>query len=549
MFKNHILNCGKGPFLAKPYSDYIPERVITKECNDDYVGSALRDEAEKWTHDIPVIIDAGTGRGKNRFTYDVLLPIAQRRQGNVLMLCNRVALATQIKLGVMEAIDSPKKNYFRPEGLRNESDFGFVRVITYHRLPGFLKDSTNQEWIRNVLYVVADEAHMLTSDALYNPDCDAYFRGIIENLYHAVRIYMTATSENVLVPIAVREREKMERGPARPFYMEPWHIKRYYFPRSFDHLDIQFFDTLNEIKEMIGPPKEEHVEDFVRWLIFVDNKEKGRAFAEKLGAQAIYLDSESKGTEQWDRLLAEERFDAQCLICTSLLDCGVNLKDERLCSIAICSDDLTGIRQMVGRKRIMNKKERVNVYIQNLSPVTIGRRSDDYEKAMGLFLRLEDAKQRRDLSEETKLMRELWREPNNFFRVLFYVSKNRLWASDQGRYAVGRKLFFYKSMKDPRVDFQRAVLQMFQKPIENAALDSLNEFCQEMEGYRLDQTDIDSLKNYLKAALIEMGEMQPHDAERFQDIKHTAINNRFRALGCQYQLSKELVLEASATQE
>lgn len=203
---------------------------------------------------------------------------------------------------------------------------------------------------------------------------------------------------------------------------------------------------------------------------------------------------------------------------------------------------------MVGRKRIMNKKERVNVYIQNLSPVTIGRRSDDYEKAMEFFRRLEDAKQRRDLSEEAKLMRELWREPNNFFRVLFYVSKNRLWASDQGRYAVGRKLFFYKSMENPRVDFQRAVLQMFQKPIEKSALDSLNKFCQELEGFRLDQTDIDSLKNYLKAALVEMGEMQPHDSERFQDIKHGAINNRFRALGCQYQLLKNWVLESYTSQ-
>ncbi len=545
MFKLHIIASRGRGIPLNPYEDYIPIDVTTYLCEDAYVSDALAGEIEKWKPAIPVMIDAGTGRGKNTFVYDTVLPRAEAHGKNVLYLCNRVALATQVKIDVMEAIKSEKKDYFQPAGLRVEEDFGFVRVLTYHRLPAFLNDPVNKEWIANLMYVIADEVHYGTKDALFNPFTTLQIELITKKFRHAIRIYTTATSYSVIKPIFMMEQKayKGKDVPIPPWEEEQWCMKRYYFPRDYQHLDLNFFHSLKEIKELIGPERKEGDEGFERWLIFVDSKESGRAFAEELGSQATYLDSSSKGTDDWDSLLFKQKFDTQVLIATQVLDCGVNIKDPHLKNICICSDDRTSIEQMIGRKRIMDKKEKVKLYIRHLSPQALAAREANYQKAMDYYLRLVEIKANNDFEAEGKLMEELWLEPDNFFRCLFRTQNRRLIPCDLGRYAVGRRLFFYHSMEDPKVDFPKMVKQWLGMPEEETALDILNAYCQEMEGTRLDEVNMAELRSYLWDALVCMNKMQPHDNERYKGFGYNVINNRLRTLNCNYQLSKDCVLE------
>lgn len=545
MFTYSIVSSrGRGRAL-NPYEDFIPNGIQTYLCEDAYVSDALAGEIEKWKPAIPVMIDAGTGRGKNTFVYDTVLPRAEARGKNVLYLCNRVALATQVKIDVMEAINSEKKDYFQPAGLRVEEDFGFVRVLTYHRLPAFLNDPANKEWIDNLMYVVADEVHYGTKDSLFNSFTTLQMELLTNNLRHAIRIYTTATSWSVIKPIYMMEEKAYQEKdfPIPPWEEQQWCMKRYYFPRDYQHIELNFFHSLNEIKKLIGTERKEGDEGFERWLVFVDSKESGRAFAEELGDQATYLDSSSKGTDAWDALLSNEKFDTQVLVATQVLDCGVNIKDPHLRNICICSDDRTSIMQMIGRKRIMDKKEKVKLYIRHLSPQALAAREANYQKAMDYFLRLEEIKEKKDLDAEGKMMNELWLEPDNFFRCLFRTQNRRLISCDLGRYAVGRRLFFYQSMEDPKVDFPKMVKQWLEMPEEESALDILNEYCREMEGTRLDDVNMTELRNYLMEALVCTNKMQPHDSERYKGFGYNVINNRLRALKCNYQLSKDCILE------
>lgn len=60
----------------------------------------------------------------------------------------------------------------------------------------------------------------------------------------------------------------------------------------------------------------------------MDSKREGRQLCGALADAAQYLDADQKGSGTWRQIVEEERFEAQVLITTSVLDNGVNIRDE-----------------------------------------------------------------------------------------------------------------------------------------------------------------------------------------------------------------------------
>ena len=96
------------------------------------------------------------------------------------------------------------------------------------------------------------------------------------------------------------------------------------------------------------------------------------------------MDSEHKGTPLWKRICKDGTFDEDVLIATSVLDCGVNLKRDRLRHIVVESTDQMEFLQMIGRRRL-EKQDNLKVYIRAYSREAIKNRLFSVNKKLGFI--------------------------------------------------------------------------------------------------------------------------------------------------------------------
>ena len=67
------------------------------------------------------------------------------------------------------------------------------------------------------------------------------------------------------------------------------------------------------------------------------------------------------------QIIEEEKFECQVLCTTSVIDNGVNIKDESVKHIIVDYFDIDTIIQCLGRKRVLHEEDTINIYIRNRS--------------------------------------------------------------------------------------------------------------------------------------------------------------------------------------
>lgn len=369
---------------------YIPF-VFDRKYVSDNIGE---EETAYWTSDCPVFISAQTGRGKNFFLKDVIVRTVHNgnlRNGEkrkILILSNRIALTRQSKKDWNKALvditgddNAEKFELYTDKGVDSQLlDLGIVTICSYQQLLGQIKRLRKE----NFAYVIADECHFFTGDAMFNPFTHQILETMVRYFKHSVRVYMSATLEESFVPIMTAEYPDL----AAYYYQEEPLCTYYYFERNFDYIsDICAYDSLEQLKEKVKNNPAE------RWLIFVSSKNEGRKFAELCSAEGItniFLTRESKDAADdseehkvYRQIVEEEKFPVQVLIATSVLDNGVNLKDSAIKHVVIDMLDQTEFIQMLGRVRISGNAT-VNLYVRQYSDETIEKFFiDDVKKLIG----------------------------------------------------------------------------------------------------------------------------------------------------------------------
>ena len=379
----------------KYYRYKMDLRYIPFSPNKKYVSENIGEkDIYGWTSDCPVFISAQTGRGKNFFLKDVLVRMVHNnniRNGikrKILILSNRIALTRQSKkdwnlslLDITGDNNEEKFELYTDKGIdKLLSDLGTVTVCSYQQLLGQVNYLKKQYFA----YVIADECHFFTGDAMFNPFTHRILETLVKNFKRSVRVYMSATLEESFVPIIKAEypHDLDEYDSEQPLFVY------YYFERNFDYVkEIHTYDELNQLIEKISNNSKE------RWLVFVSSKSVGQKFSEicsSKGISNVFLTRESKdsygNSEEhavYRQILEEEKFSVQVLIATSVLDNGVNLKDQSIKHVVIDMLDQTEFVQMLGRVRILENAG-VNLYVRQYSDNDIEKFFiDDVKKLIG----------------------------------------------------------------------------------------------------------------------------------------------------------------------
>lgn len=513
---------------VKPWDDYIPDFFRLFYCYFQKVVEAIVEEIAYWTPVHPVLIDAPTGRGKSHLFKTELIPRALDQGKTILIISNRVALSSQQKIEILKILDSPLLRHLTDEGIRNTERFGSVAVITYHRLPAFLADPENEAFIANLLYVVADECHMVVSDSGYNEFCGYYLKLLTTKFKHAIRIYMTATAWDVLYPLAEAEKaswQNFERvfGYRREFRM-------YQFDASYAHIDLNFFGSLEDIKKELEANTKE------KSIVFVDNKKKGYTFAESLAVNALYLDKDSKDSPEWAALLKNQKFDDyNVLVTTPALDCGINVWDPRVKHIYVVTDDRTAMIQMIGRKRC-EPGEKITVHVQDLPESKLAAR---YRHALDL-LNLRTRYEQSSYQERQHMANELWRSDDKELRIYFRLASGNLVINELAFHKLMRKVTFYEKILNHEITFQDAVMSWLGKAEVSSPQQSKAEllhFCQTNEDQEMVEDSLDILRKLAIEAASANGYYEDHP-ERLPGLGYDGINTRMKFVNAGYSIVK-----------
>lgn len=404
------------------FNELYPEHQIqAREMNGEYVGDSIDDcEIGKWhegLHNIPndfhrpIFISAQTGKGKNYFITHTLREFALKANERILYVSNRIALDYQQKRDLSDLTHEKLDSAWE-----EQEKFSNVTVLTYHKLLTRLYNEKD-EWFSSFKYVVLDECHFFYSDAYFNAYTWDILKLIPQKFANSIRIYMSATLDDVFEPIRYHEglATQLEKNiDSRTFL--------YYFPRDFRQYSIYAFSKADQIINRI---QSESTKD--KWVIFATNKVKGKEWKELLGKKngvsvATYIDSESKRSEDtmervaWEELKKNGRFDSKVLITTSVIDNGFSLKDERIKNIVLFTHDHTEFLQELGRCRL-EKGKNLNVFYKKLSAQEQEFRRRQYKRFQDVIFQFygdEDTKNGSDFIDETNkgdpisVIKSLW---------------------------------------------------------------------------------------------------------------------------------------------
>lgn len=327
-----------------------------------------KDTEDTWEAKQAVFISAPCGQGKNYFIEKTLLPYLRqlnldyKTNYKILILSNRLALKQQIKKHIVGYDDT-----YETDGKIYTTYEGNVHIMTYQSILKQKKHLENQQKTKNkYLYIICDEAHFFTSDAMFNPDTEKILSTIVSIFDNAIRVYMSATPYECLSYIADCEHKyfvsKWERKHPYDGQGTAEYIAFYHFKRDYSYLKLKSYSQIEELFNKIITS----VNNGEKWIIFIDDKEKCADVKTKLEQQSktdenglkslegkiFAVNADSKKNELYQQIILKEQLinGISVLISTSVLDNGVNLKN--IDNIVISDMSKVKCIQMVGRARI-----------------------------------------------------------------------------------------------------------------------------------------------------------------------------------------------------
>lgn len=371
------------------FKDPLRTTVQRIRLSSGYAQTFLKDTIRFWQQHRAVILNLPTGKGKTTFILEDVIPYAIKFNKPVLIVTNRITLNRAYKRKIAKMY---KQFEWCPDDVLNTiDDFGLVKIINYQKLPKYLND---MEFCKSIGYLILDEAHYFTSDAPFSSNTGWLLRKIPEWFSQAVRIYMSATIDEVLPYICqaectqraemnwhtyqwandqyrqwlcwIEDKNFREAHPltAEMLTSDSADIRLKPIPTLFEmkadysHINLYFYSDDNVPMDIIQ--RSSH-----KSIYFVDNKRHGKQLAKELG-DTDYMDADTirEDTSLMNNIINNEKFDAKTLIATSVFCNGCNILDKDVKHVFVESIDTVDILQMVGRRRWLSPDDTFDVYLR-----------------------------------------------------------------------------------------------------------------------------------------------------------------------------------------
>ena len=313
----------------------------------------------KWRKGDISFIEAGTGDGKTYFVINTLYEYAKINNKRILLLVNRSSSYIQF---INEIIAKRKTDV--------------IKVETYQKLEHMKLCKKKNYDLFNYDYIVCDEFHYFLNDSAFNDRTDVAFTQVMEN-ENAVKIFMSATGKNMKRYII----ENIET------YVDPStiEIREYSLPVTYDFINkVSFFYKEENLDDLI----KKFIDEGSKAIFFMQTLDSAFNLYERHSEHCLFnCSSQNKKDYNYNKkkkyydsvdqnkikkMLEEERFEEQILITTPCMDSGVNIKDPDVKNIVVFIYDLDTLIQCIGRKRLFDCNDKINLYVMHINNNRLG---------------------------------------------------------------------------------------------------------------------------------------------------------------------------------
>lgn len=316
-----------------------------------YLSDIIGDDYKSW-HKEFVILDGGTGCGKSYFCIHVLGAYAQIHRKRILYLCNRRKLRKQI--------------YNEVKRLKLQN---IIDVLSYQLLQKNLQKGC---LYLHYDYVIADECHYFTTDAKFNDYTDISYDYLI-NQKESVVIWISATAKVFFKWL--EDNNKVE--------------KRNIFrvDKDYSYVNKLYFYQKDEISTIIDNILANELESKI--IVFCNSANRMYEMNKRYGDTANYYCSSSSSNKKLKEMCGIDEktkkvkdcistyldgritFEKRVLFTTTVLDNGIDLKDEKIKHIFSEIFDVDSLIQSLGRKRSLNENDTCIFYIREFQSKAI----------------------------------------------------------------------------------------------------------------------------------------------------------------------------------
>lgn len=297
------------------------------------------EDINSWTADNIILINAPSGSGKSYFIKNVLYEKTRTLDGKILYLLHRKRCIDQFQ-GEIEADD--KTNGIELKSYQSLESSGVNHGTTLN--------------LNRYSYIVCDEFHYFLNDSEFNNKTDISLKMILE-AEKVYKIFLSATADDM---------EDYIREMLPPYKQDL--ILKYSIPSNYNYIrNLTFFYRDEDIEDIIRKT----IEDNEKAIVFLNSAEKAYKLYNKFRDNSMFICSQYNKTygkhmnkTEVDNMLKNEKFECNILFATRTLDAGANLIDRSIRTIVCDIVDISTLIQSVGRKRIIDTEDTVNVYIK-----------------------------------------------------------------------------------------------------------------------------------------------------------------------------------------
>ena len=337
----------------------IGEDVPAAEERWAYASELIGDAFQHWGNG-RVLLDMGTGRGKNEFIIKKLVSwlvdemLKNTTIGRVLCLCPLNTLYDEMLQRRTEAAIAEVDGEPMEIAMINDAFYkNMLEVRTYQNIETKYRNdpASLKKYLAEFKYIVADECHYFTDFSSYGMNTYLSLEVLQKAEADHVVIYMSATGEETYKLL-----EETSKTPEDRIYK---------LPQDYQHIKQKYFYSRENLVRMLKSLPEDE-----KAVIFVSSGEDLLKMKEIFGDTAAYYCSENnpKYGKMFNKLtecVKDRELQKRYLFTTKAFGIGTEIKDRTVKHLYIDQWKPTDIIQSTGRKRPLDVDDTCTVYFRD----------------------------------------------------------------------------------------------------------------------------------------------------------------------------------------
>lgn len=324
-----------------------------------YASELIGDAFQHWGNG-RVLLDMGTGRGKNEFIIKKLVSwlvdemLKNTTIGRVLCLCPLNTLYDEMLQRRTEAAIAEVDGEPMEIAMINDAFYkNMLEVRTYQNIETKYRNdpASLKKYLVEFKYIVADECHYFTDFSSYGMNTYLSLEVLQKAEADHVVIYMSATGEETYKLL-----EETSKTPEDRIYK---------LPQDYQHIKQKYFYSRENLVRMLKSLPEDE-----KAVIFVSSGEDLLKMKEIFGDTAAYYCSENnpKYGKMFNKLtecVKDRELQKRYLFTTKAFGIGTEIKDRTVKHLYIDQWKPTDIIQSTGRKRPLDVDDTCTVYFRD----------------------------------------------------------------------------------------------------------------------------------------------------------------------------------------